>query len=735
MNEILADGLNQQDRGKLNNLLLDANKSFGEDNSFIKFLKNLKIKLSPVNDLLSIAEVDNITSSEFGLEVKPLIDIERLKEVTPKLISDVFENEMYVDGIVSKDSTGTLLLIELSFFYDDYLAEAEELFNRVNEIIEPYQAPEKIIVAGAPMVNVNTSQYLNKDLTKLTPLVILIVVISLFFIFRNATGVILPLAVVLVALIWTLGAMALLNSPITLILSAMPVIIIAIGIADGIHLITEYFQLYKVYKDKTNAVIETIKQLAMPVVFTSLTTMAGFLSLATSTLKSIRDFGIYTSVGVFAAMIFSLVFIPAILLLIKAPNIKAQSISGSNDGINRLSNLSVKRRKVTYIMSGLIILIAFVSIYSIKVGTNMVGNFKESSEIYKASEIVNNNFGGTEILNIIVNTQKEDGLKDPEILENISKLQNELEKHEKVIYTASISDYIKRINYVINNNNKDFKRIPYTKETVNSKQLEEVDGEFVEVEKEEVVSGRQIISQYLLLYENAGGDDLESFVDYDYSKANITVQIRSEESKELIDVKNIARNFIKTNMAHSNVQVEYAGNANLLIASDELIIPSQLKSLGVALVVILIMLSLIFRSFKLGALGLSPIILTIGMVFIIMNIFGLNLDYSTALISSIVLGIGVDYSLHFISRYKSLRNQNQSFNMAIKETFQSSGKAIIFNAIAVAIGFLALLFSNFWPIIHIGWLVAANMLLSAGLTLMLIPAVLRIRKKQINKQN
>ena len=596
MNEILADGLNQQDRGKLNNLLLDANKSFGEDNSFIKFLKNLKIKLSPVNDLLSIAEVDNITSSEFGLEVKPLIDIERLKEVTPKLISDVFENEMYVDGIVSKDSTGTLLLIELSFFYDDYLAEAEELFNRVNEIIEPYQAPEKIIVAGAPMVNVNTSQYLNKDLTKLTPLVILIVVISLFFIFRNATGVILPLAVVLVALIWTLGAMALLNSPITLILSAMPVIIIAIGIADGIHLITEYFQLYKVYKDKTNAVIETIKQLAMPVVFTSLTTMAGFLSLATSTLKSIRDFGIYTSVGVFAAMIFSLVFIPAILLLIKAPNIKAQSISGSNDGINRLSNLSVKRRKVTYIMSGLIILIAFVSIYSIKVGTNMVGNFKESSEIYKASEIVNNNFGGTEILNIIVNTQKEDGLKDPEILENISKLQNELEKHEKVIYTASISDYIKRINYVINNNNKDFKRIPYTKETVNSKQLEEVDGEFVEVEKEEVVSGRQIISQYLLLYENAGGDDLESFVDYDYSKANITVQIRSEESKELIDVKNIARNFIKTNMAHSNVQVEYAGNANLLIASDELIIPSQLKSLGVALVVILIMLSLIFSS-------------------------------------------------------------------------------------------------------------------------------------------
>jgi len=558
-----------------------------------------------------------------------------------------------------------------------------------------------------------------------------LVMIVMYLSFRSFKGVFIPLTVVLVSLIWTLGTMGIFGVPITLVVTAMPVMLIAIGIADGIHLYTEYKLEWSKLRNRDQAILATMRQLTKPVIFTSLTTMAGFISLATSSLESIKDFGIFTAVGVFAAMIFSLTFIPAALKLMKPPKIKPAEENGKESRLTiwleGLGDFVLRRRR--WIFAGTIGLFALslIAITQLKVGSTMVGNFKEHSEIYQASEMLNSEFGGTEVMNIIVDTKTKDGLKDPELLAKIAALQDTLEAYALVGYTTSLADYIKRINLVMNNNDPAFNRIPGKIETVTETDWIEQNGKEIERQKQVKISGRDQIGQYILLYENAGGDNLEKLADYDYSKANIIVQIRTDDTRRLREIMHVVHRFAKLNFTEA-AEVSYAGCSSLCVEADNLIIPSQTRSLGIALLIVFGLLTLIFRSPKYGLIGLLPMVLVILLAFALMSVFGVKLDAGTALVASIVLGIGVDYSVHFLSRFRALREEGMEFQEATRETFATSGRAIVFNSLAVAIGFLVLLLSSFWPVIHIGWLVSVNMIFSALLTMLLVPILLMPKK-------
>jgi len=736
IHRILADGLTVADRGPLSNLVVEAKNDAAAEPDFVSFLEMLQLKLSPLSDVISLAEVDNITSSEWGLHIElPMEKVPQTEDELAKLEATVFGNEMFINGLVSQDSSGTVILAELAFYYDDHLEMAYQVFEKLEALAKPYKGPEDIRLAGVPMVNVYTSNYMGGDMAKLTPIVILLVMLVMYLSFRMLKGVFIPISVVLVALVWTLGVMGLVGRPITLVVSFMPVMLIAIGIADGIHLITEYKILYAKFRDRHRAILETMQQLTWPVILTSLTTMAGFASIATSSLRSIRDFGIYTTVGVFAAMVFSLTFIPAALKLMKPPKISASKEKEAKNrltlGLEWFGNFAVSHRRWVYVTAVALAAISVVAISQITVGSAMVGMFQEDSEIVQASNMLNEKFGGTEVMNIVIDTKTKDGLKDPEVLGKISALQDTLESLPIVGYTTSLADYVKRINFVMNNNDPAYNRIPRKTEIVTETDWVERNGKEVETKRQVRQSGRDQIAQYVLLYENAGGDDLEKLADFDYSKVNIVVMIRGDFTPELKKVKQKAEAFAAANFG-SSAEVTYAGCSALCIVADNLIIPGQLKSLGIAFVVVLLLLSLIFRSFKYGLIGLLPMVLTVLIVFLLIGTFGIYLDAVMAIIASIVLGIGVDYSVHFLSRYKQLRNEGTDFKEAIRETLDTSGRAIVFNSVAVAIGFLVLLLSSFWPVINMGWIVSANMILSALLTLILLPAILStsIAKKE-----
>ncbi len=725
---ILSDGLTVDDRGPVNNLFLRARDDHEVEADFVSFLGKLQLKLSPLSDVISLAEVENITSSDFGLEIEPPMQtIPRTEAELADLTATVYGNEMFVDLLVSRDGTGTVILAELAFYYDDHLEMAYQVFERLEALAQSFRDPERIQLAGVPMVNVYTTTYMSGDMVKLTPLVIFLVMVVMYLSFRSLTGVFIPLSVVLAAIVWTLGIMGLVGRPVTLIVSFMPVMLIAIGIADGIHLITEYRILWAELRDHGRAILETMQRLARPVILTSLTTMAGFSALATSSLRSIRDFGVFTSIGVFAAMVFSLTFVPAALALMKPPATRlddeAVAPGRLTIGLDRLGCFALRRRRWVYAGAVALTAISIAAATQITVGSTMAGLFKEESAIYQASVMVNEKFGGVEVMNIVIDTEQKDGLKDPVVLGKIAALQDTLESLDVVGYTSSLADYVKRTNLVMNGNDPAFNRLPRETEVVMETVWINEGGREVEVEQAVQVSGRDQIGQYLLLYENAGGDDLEKLADFDYSKANIIALIRNDFTPELRTVMRKAEAFAASNFG-GNIQVTYAGCSTLCIVADDLIIPGQIRSLGVAFLVVLALLALIFRSATYGLLGLVPMVLTITVVFALLGVSGVYLDAASALIASIVLGIGVDYSIHFLARYRSLRRAGTDLEAAVLETLRTSGRAIVFNSLAVTVGFLVLLLSSFWPVIHMGWLVAANMVLSALLTMLVMPAVL-----------
>lgn len=733
IDRILSDGLTVEDRAAVRSLLIVVTNEDDADDAFRLFLEELLLRLTPIADIVSIADVDNITTSEWGLLVDPLMPAVPVDdEEIQSLKSAVYENEMYPVGLVSKDGTGTVILAELAFHYDDNPDLAMEIFRGLDWLIEQYRGQEEVVMAGVPMVNAYMSTYMVEDLTMLTPIVLLVMMIAMYLIFRFFKGVFVPLSVVLAALIWTVGMMGLTGTTITLLLTAMPVIVIAIGIADGIHIFTEYKLLWNKYSDKRQAILGTMKQLSRPIILTSITTMAGFGSLVISELRTITDFGIFTAFGIFSAMVFSLTFIPAVLSLMKPPEgkklVKTIGDMYSSKFIEGMTNGFINKQR--WIFAGAVVLFtaSIIIIPRINVGGTMLGYFHKSSEIYQSSEVLNEKFGGTEVLNIVIDTGREDGLKDPEILGAIAALQDSLESNDLVGYTTSMADYIKRINFVMNDHDPGYNRIPSVTERVTELDwIEEVD-ELVEVEREVEVSRREQIAQYILLYEGAGGDDLDKLVDFDYSKANLIVQIRTDDSPLLQEIRDFS-NHISSELFDSDVEVYYAGCAYLCIVADEMIIPGQLQSLGTAFIVVLLMLSILFRSFKYGIFAMLPIFLTIAVAFGLLSISGVHLDSATSIIASIVLGIGVDYSVHYISRYRSLKEQGLSTKEIISGTLNTSGRAIIFNAATVAAGFLVLVLSSFWPIIHIGWLVAASMITSAVFALILLSAILGRREK------
>lgn len=735
ISNILENNITIEDKGLVNNLLYEV-KNDSINSEIVSRIELLKLKLNPVSDIISLSEADNITSSEWGLNVEtPLKQIPSSDSALTAFKNEIYSNDMFVNGLVSKDGKGTMILVEMSFYYDDYPSEASLLFERLKKAIEPFNGPEEINLAGVPMVNVYTGEYMTRDLFKLTPLVLLLVIIILYASLRLIRGVLLSISVVVVSLVWTLGLMALTGRPITLIVTAMPVMLVAIGIADGIHLITEYKLAWIKYRSNERAIRKMMKELTKPVLLTSLTTMAGFLSLSVSNIESIKDFGIFTAFGVIAAMIFSLTFIPAALILFKEPRINTtQSELNKNiltKFLDKTGYVIIQNRKIVAAGFAVLGLVSAFYITKINVGSTMVGNFHKESEIYQASEMINNKFGGTEVLNIVIDTKEKDGLKNPVVLRKIAELENKLNELPVVGYTTSLAGYIKRINLVMNNYNDKFNRIPFTKDTVAQTEYIEENGKEKAFENKYEINGRDLISQYILLYENAGGENLNKLADYDYSKANLIIQIRDDDTPVLREVKKTAEQFVKTEFA-GIAEVTYAGCSNLCIVADEQIIPSQLKSLAIAFGIVFIMLIAIFKSFKLSTVAILPLLMTSLFAFFLLGAFGIYLDAATALVASIILGIGIDYSIHFISRYKLLIQEGKDSNLALIESLNTSGRPIIFNAAAVTIGFLVLVASSFWPVINIGWLVAVNMVLSALFSLILISALLG-RSKQIKE--
>ncbi len=731
LESVRDQGLGQASVGEISRALSLLKEGENQDQEVKRIVRDIMTDLEPVTEVTSLTSVDQIRGTSTGLVVGPLIEDtdltdDELMEIKERVLADPLMRGL----MVSTDATATAIMVKLSFSDTDAL-RAIRAYHQLMSIVESEQGPEELNLAGVPMAIALSGEYVHRDLSWLLPAVIIVIVIVLFISFGTILGVLLPLAVVLASVTWSVGTIALFGVPFSMVLSSMPIFLVAVGSAYGIHMMNGYYRSLLTSGSRREATLATMQELSHPVAMACLTTIVGFGSLATSSVVPIQYFGIFTALGVLCAMICTMLLIPAVLVLWGPSRLRPRRVKGMKgdnllaSALGALGRGVVRYRILIVVLFVIFVAAALVVSMKLQVGEDFMGNFREDSAIRVADKVMCEKLGGVGTLNIILTMPEGRTLKDAGLLGKVSELQERLGSLPGVGEIMSLADYVKIINKAMHEDDPAYYRIPAEVETETVQAWEDRDGVEVEVFREEEVNGNDQVAQYLMLYESAGGEELDSVTDYSYRTGQVMALLRTSStiSREKII---IATEKLIDEIFHNEkeVKLELTGMAIMDKAVVRHLVRGQIFSLMASLVICFVMIVIMYRSLRVGIVCFTPLLLAIMLNFAVIVLSDNTLNFGTALTASIAIGIGVDYSIHFVSRYRLLRAEGKEDEEAIVETMQTTGKAIIFNALSVSTGFMVLLFSSFIPVSSIGWLVALVMLSCSLGALTIIPAVL-----------
>lgn len=661
-------------------------------------------KIDGVESVVSPLTVDLIESGLLGIEISPAADGLPQTEAEIQEFRERILSSSYVGQLVSKDGRAAAIMVKMEPIDDLASSKTSEITGKIDEVVQRYRGPEEVYIVGGAYTNYYTEQAMVSDIKLLLPLVIVVVVAVLYWSFRSARGVALPLLVVLTSAIWGVGLMSMLHVPLTIVTMIMPVILVAIGSANGIHILNRYYEELASGKDKRAALEVAVVETSSPIAMAALTTAAGFGSLITSFVRPVREFGLFTAFGVLVALLFSLTSIPAALALQPVPahltTDKPNRKGWLSRGLSKLGTFVVRHSKAVVLASVVILLVCIVGATSLSLESNMLNYFDKDSPLIMGTDIVEDEFGGSMQISLLVDTGRPEGVKEPEVLNKMIEAQRYMDSLPGVSQASSLADLIRELNQALNEGDPKLYTIPETREAV---------------------------AQELLLFTIQGGSSLDSMVTYTFDKALVSARVANMSSSELKEVTQSLERFVKDNYSSSDdLKVKVVGLPNVMQVLMERFRTSQIYSLATSIVTVAIIVSIIMKSLVAGLVSVIPLVLTVGVNFGVMGFGGIPLDAITTTIASVAVGIGVDYSVHYLSRYRFEIDNGRSQDEAIAVTGSTSGKGIVFNAVTLIAGFVILIFSNFRAIGVFGYLVALTMLTSSLAALTVVPAIMKL---------
>jgi len=652
-------------------------------------------EIAGVDEVTSPLNAQVITGTEKAIKIGPASPGGAVPE-TPEEIAVYQERAMASntvrDYLIATDSQAATVLIKLKIDADQ-VAVAKEIIAIVKNYDSP---PEKIYITGMSYMNVVLSELMGKDLVILLPLVILVIVLVLYFSFWSVRGVLLPLLVVVLSTLWTLGLMAIFDVPITIISFILPVILMAIGIAYCIHVLNYYYEVVKTGSDRRTAVIETGLHMTTPVSMTGFTTVAGFLSLVNSFLIPQRQFGVVTAIGVCAAMILSLVLIPALLSLLKVPERKAKKDDRGPITwvLSAIERLVIRRRRSVLVLSVVLFVAFLAGLPLLQIETSEREFLGDSNPVVEGMELMKRHFSGSEQVMIEIDTGTTDGLLDPAVLNEIVALQGFL-REKGVNKTVSIADLVKEMNQKFHADDAAYYAIPDTP---------------------------RLVSQLLFFFSLQGGS-LGNMALRDFSAGEVMGLYSMEGSAQRMNLVREIQTYLDSHFAGST-KAQMVGPTLVQSSLYSQIARSQITSLVTSIIAAGLIVSLLMGSLIAGLISLIPLLLTVVINFGVMAYSGTPLNMATLMVSSIAIGIGIDYAIHLISRFRREVLAGKSMDNALRSTIQTTGRGIAYNAIALAFGFIILLVSSFKGTNSFGLLIAMTMVISALSAFTVIPAIL-----------
>lgn len=640
------------------------------------------------DEILSLATVQNVSNRSWGLETGGFLDA---IPVTPddwqQLREDVATNEVVIDKLVSKD--GTLLVIAAALA-DDF--EGGVVYDAVAEVTAPFQGPEQIHITGAPILVEDVQRGISGDSRRFIPIAILLIFAGFYLCFRRWAGVLLPVSMVIMSIVWTMGAMGYLGLPVTVVSNALPVIMVAVASSYGIHFMNAYYDLADQYDTSKELVLATIDKIGLPILITGITSALGSASLLIFKITSLQEFGIIGAVGFLFATIICLTLLPALCTLVSKPKGTRRQSHWLNRQLFQLTLWTQQHRSWVWGAYLLILPFCLYQAGNIKIGDDYLKFFPENNSGRIAAETFNEHLSGVRVMDIVVDATTFGSIKDQGFYRQLQAFQAYLTSQADV---GSVYSYVNVVQHLQNT-------------------MSEADGPL----------NSNDLAQYMMLHEmSATPGEVFALRTEDFQKAKLQVFLRSSNPEDHEALYHEIQRAYPTIFPNGGELISFGGDVMHRIALGSYIVTGKVQNILLALLIVLLSCTLIFRSFRRGLLTLLPIVFSLIMVFGGMGLVGIRLGISTSLLTAMIVGIGIDFAVHYLVAFYRER-KNKDHNTALSTTSLHTGKAIAYDALSNMIGFSVLSFSGFLPVQHFGWLLAFSMLLIFINTMIVYPAVL-----------
>lgn len=650
-------------------------------------------------DVNGFTTITNVSSEAGTLKVGPLMPAAPKSEAEVEgLKKALFGNSLFLNRIISQDGKTTAIYVPL-----EKGANGAEIAGKIREIVAKEKGSERYYIAGDPVARDTFGAEMFKLMAIFSPIAGAIMFAAIQYMFRNLVLSAAMMGVSMVAIIWSMGLLIGVGFPVHIMSSMAPVFLMAIA-TDSIHIFNEFYFRYRENNDKRAAIRATMAAVSRPVRYTALATAAGFAVLLFMNIVPVKVFGGLIAFGTIVLRLLSFSFIPAVLTFVREDKLARAAEDAGEDRtarlLGRMAALGAGRPRLTVAIAVALVVASAWGAAQIHVNNNMVAWFKAGSDIRVADTTMNRALGGTSLGYLVVQSKEADFMKRPEALRWIEGLQRHLESLPVVGKTFSVADYVKRINRVLHDDDAKYDLVPDTQDT---------------------------IGQYLFLFSmSAKPADLDNVVDQGFTKANVLVQIKTWDADAMRQVIAAADAYQKDHPLA--VTVKPAGVAYFNLVWNEEVLGDLVLGLSLALVVVLVILALDFRSLKWALVAYVPLLLTILLIYGVIGITGKDFDMPLSVLSTLSLGMAVDFAIHFVSRFRQRRTeaggQGESVEQSLAWTAARPGKGIVRNAILFAAAFSVMMAAPLTPYVAVGAFIVSMMLLSALLTLVLLPALI-----------
>jgi len=704
----------------------------GMDLDFFTVLQELHEKLESdvpyLDDIQSLVNGRIVRAEADTLFVEKLIGKKPTTKRDVNHILDLIDRyPLYENLIISEDRSTACIILKAKAVIEDnrdiltgfdpetdqfadgnpiYLSNAQnvEMVQEIRTIIAEYEDRGiDFYLSGTPVFVTDIQKAIEKDLGLMVPLSILIIVFFLAVLFRRVSGVVFPLLTVFLSLFACLGIMACMDIPITNVIQILPTFLIVVGIADSVHILTRFYRELRASGDKQSAVVRAVSFSGLPVLMTSVTTACGLLSFVWADVASVAQLGKVAPIGVLLAFIYTIFLLPALIAIFPIRQKAAKATVGHfADGVFAvIARCTCRYPWQVALIFGIFMCAAVYYAVSVKLSHNAMTWFPESAPVRIATEYVNDVNGGSIMLEVTVDSGRPNGIYEPKLVSRLDKSASFISQMRINDIQAgkvwSIADVIKEINRALHNDKDEAYRIP---------------------------DHRQTIAQELILFESSGSDDLEDFADSTFQTARLSILAPFGDSVLYKDYVDAVRAYLSN--LYPDLHVGLTGHISLFVQITKHFITSMIKSYSIALLVITGLMVIMLGRIRIGLMSMAANVIPILCIFGLMGALNIPLDMSTILIGSIVLGLVVDDTIHFLHHFRTSFEKTNDVETAVFETLSATGRALIITSLVLAGGFYIYSASYLESNVRFGLLSGTSVLFALAADFFMVPALLKI---------